>query len=134
MSSAGTTIRRVAELVEEFGESDRVYVVALSDDLEPDDDSFVLMFQVAEPDREGTGYCVVAEPGQRTAYRAIVRCDLYRDTLRLRFAEGAAAALELPPNVELGLAVPPSEVHVLRQGLARVGVLAVEQPIDQSDF
>jgi hypothetical protein len=69
------TIRLIAETRDEFGD-DAVYSLGLSESPEGAEDAFALIFSVPEPDREGSGYSLVAEPGQRTAYQAVESCEL----------------------------------------------------------
>ena len=115
------TIRLVGESLEEFGD-EAVYSLGLTEWPVWKEDAFSLIFSVAEPDREGSGYSLVVEPGQRTAYQAIVSCELMGPQLRLRLTEQAAAQLGLPVELVLVLGVTYSMSLMLERGLARVGV------------
>ena len=117
-ASPAVTIRLVGESLE-----DTVYSVGIAEHVDVGAETFALIFSEGLPD-EVDGYCIVAEPGQRTAYRAIERCELDRSTLRLVFTRLAAAALELPRELVLELEVSRADVETLEGGLHRVGVLA----------
>ena len=90
----------------------------------PDDveEGLALIFSVTEPDREASGYSLVAEPGQRTAYEAVTSCELDESVLSIRLTEAAATALGLPTELSLELAVDSGQLDTLELGLARVGV------------
>jgi hypothetical protein len=120
-SSAHATIRLVREVIEEFGE-ERVYVLGLSSSTDPGDNDFALLLQVSEPDREGCGYSVVAEPGQRTSYKGVARCQLDRGMLSLTLDGEAASELELPLELMLVLELADDEFSMLTRGLDRVGL------------
>jgi len=68
------------------------------------------------------GYSVVAEPGQRTEYRAVETCELGRSAMRLVFNNEAADALDLPRELVFELDVSEADVGRLERGLRRVGV------------
>ncbi len=110
------TIRLVGESME-----DSVYSVGVAEDVDVGDETFALIFSEGLPD-DADGYCVVAEPGQRTEYRAIESCELDRSSLRLVLTSRAAAALDLPRELVLELDVSEADIEMLERGLHRVGV------------
>lgn len=122
------TVRLIADAVEDLGEGiGSVFSIGLSEDAEPDDASFSLIFSITEPDSVGDGYSVVAEPGQRCAYRSVTRCELAEPTLLLQFTDEAAEGLKLPSALRLELDVTEEQIATLRRGLRRVGLdLTVE--------
>ncbi|HEX4520658.1 MAG TPA: Imm10 family immunity protein [Gaiellaceae bacterium] len=99
-----------------------MYSIGLSEEAEFSG-GFAVSFQIAEPDDEESGYCLVAEPGQRTAYDAITSFSLDRAGLRLTLGEQAAAQLELPERLMLQLAITDEQFEALDRGLRRVGLL-----------
>ena len=117
MVTPGVTVHLIGEAVEES-----VYSVGLAEEVDVGDETFALIFSISEPDEDGDGYSVVAEPGQRTAYNAVERCALNGTHLHLRFTAAAAAGLDLPREFVLDLDVSGEEVQLLERGLERVGV------------
>lgn len=110
------TIRLVGESME-----DSVYSVGVAEHVDVGDETFALIFSEGLPD-DADGYCVVAEPGQRTEYRAIESCELDRSALRLVLTSQAAAALDMPRELVLELDVSEADIETLKGGLHRVGV------------
>jgi hypothetical protein len=115
------TIRVIADSTEQFGE-ETVYSLGLAATPDEQDDRFALIFSRAEPDNDGSGYSLVAEPGQRTAYGAVTSCDLNERLLRFTLTESAATGLRLPAAFSLNLAVDDDQLVILERGLKRVGV------------
>jgi Immunity protein 10 len=110
------TIRLVGESME-----DSVYSVGVAEDVDVGDETFALIFSEGLRD-DGEGYCVVAEPGQRTEYRPIESCERKRSAMRLVLTSHAAAVLDLPRELVLELDVSEADVARLERGLRRVGV------------
>jgi hypothetical protein len=121
LSVSDWTIRHIADSTDKFGE-DAVYSLGLAEFPDEPDAGLALIFSLAEPDRDDAGYSLVAEPGQRTAYRALNACELTGSVLSLELTESAATALRLPARVLLRLAVDDAQLVVLERGLERVGV------------
>ena len=118
---ATPTIRLIADAREDF-DGRSVYSLGLAEDREPGDESFAVIFSISEPDDDGSGYAIVVEPGQRTAYEAVDQCEFDVSSIRLRFNDAAATTLGLPHDLVLRLDVPESEFQLLARGLERVGV------------
>ena len=118
---ATPTIRLIADAREDF-EGSSVYSLGLAESREPGDESFAVIFSISEPDDDGSGYSVVVEPGQRTAYEAVERCDFDVSSIRLQFDDAAATTLGLPRDAVLRLDVSESEFQLLARGLEVVGV------------
>ena len=110
------TIRVVGESME-----GSVYSVGLAEDVSAGDERFAVIFSEGSPD-DADGYCVVAEPGQRTDYRAIESCELDRSAMRVVLTSQAAATLDLPRELVLELDVSEADIETLERGLHRVGV------------
>ena len=100
----------------------RVYSIGLTTTAEVDDDTFALIFSIAEPDIEGDGYSLVVEPGQRCAYRCVESCGLVSGRLHLELGQEAAGVLGLPRELTIALELSEPELLLLRLGLARVGI------------
>jgi hypothetical protein len=117
------TIRHVGEAIE-HGEGHDVYSIGLTTTTEVDDDTFALIFSIAEPD-DGDGYSLVVEPGQRCAYRCVESCRLRTDRLQLELSGQAPTELGLPRDLSVALELPESDLMHLRRGLVRVGIVPV---------
>ena len=99
-----------------------MYSLGLAETPDDVEESLALIFSATEPDHEGSGYSLVVEPGQRTAYEAVTSCELDESVLSIRLTEAAATALGLPTQFSLALAVDSGQLDILERGLARVGV------------
>jgi Immunity protein 10 len=97
-----------------------MYSVGVAEDVNVGDETFALIFSEPLPGDEG--YCVVAEPGQRTEYRAIKRCEIGGSAMRVVLTNQAADVLDLPRELVLELDLSDADVARLEGGLRRVGV------------
>ena len=120
------TIQLVGESVEDVGDA-VVYSLGLSEG--PDgSEGFAVIFSLTEPDGEGAGVCVVIEPGQWTAYEAVVSSELVGRTLTLRLTEAGAQQLGGSGVLSLVLDAGTEAVATLERGFGRLGIPLVKDP------
>jgi Immunity protein 10 len=106
-------------------ENDNGYVVGVQESLDPESWSLMFMASNRAADEQEISlgwdtYCLVVDPGQCTVYGGVVECELSDDRLILRLTERAAEALGTPTDLSFVLALDPTKLEVLRQGLRRV--------------
>jgi hypothetical protein len=117
---------RAPAVVSDASEDDGdVYVVAIRETDAPDSWSLLFMacHDTEDPQEISTGmdtYCLVAGPGQATAYGGVRECELRGRRLRLALTEEASDSLGMPADVSFALDLAPRQVDLLSRGLARV--------------
>ena len=126
MAANGAGALRVPVVLGDAGEDDSdVYVLGLRASADNEAWSLLLMeCDDAEDEQEiARGmdtYCLVVDPGQRTAYGGVLECELTDARLRLLLTEATATDLGVPMELSFTLALSADQLRTVRVGLERV--------------